>query len=219
LQDTRGRGKESPRVSWQVSFAGTPARHQERAGAMLSELLQKANLFHLLFQLDLDLASKCRLSDCPFCGGKLHQSNYVRKPRGGPPLVAEQYLLRHSFCCAAPGCRRRVLPGSCRFWGRRVYWAAVILVVTALGQGRTSGFSANKLSRLFGIDRKTICRWKVYYREHFPQTPLWRKLRGKVGADIKDSEVCAGLVGCFINQFGSQELAIAQCLQILASGT
>ena len=186
---------------------------------MLPELIQKANLFHLLFQIDLDLACKCRLSGCPFCGGKLHQSNYVRKPRGGPPWLAEQCLLRHSFCCAASDCRRRVLPASCRFWGRRVYWAAVILVVTALGQGRASGFSVNKLSRLFDIDRKTICRWIVYFREQFPHTPLWRSLRGKVGADVKDSEICAGLVRCFIREFGSQELAIGQCLQFLAGAT
>jgi len=186
---------------------------------MLSELLKKANLFHLLFQIDLDLARKCHLSGCPYCGGKLHQSNYVRKPRGGPPSLPELYLLRHSFCCGASDCRRRVLPASCRFWGRRVCWAAVILVVTALGQGRTSGFSINKLSHLFGIDRKTICRWMVYFREQFPQTPLWRRLRGKVSADVKDSELPSGLLRHFIDQFGSEEIAIGQCLRFLAAGT
>jgi hypothetical protein len=186
---------------------------------MLSELLQKANLFHLLFQIDLDLAHKCRLSGCPFCGGKLHQSNYVRKPRGGPPEIPELYLLRQSFCCSASDCRRRVLPGSCRFWGRRVYWAAVILVVMALRQGRTSGISIRKLSRLFDIDRKTICRWMMYFREQFPQTPLWRRLRGKVAADVKDSELPTGLVHFFISQLGSEESAIGQCLQFLAAGT
>jgi hypothetical protein len=186
---------------------------------MLAELLEKANLFHLLFQIDLDLACKCRLSGCPYCGGALHQSNYVRKPRGGPPEIPESCCIRHSFCCGACDCRRRVLPASCRFWGRRVYWGAVILVVTALGQGRTSGFSVNKLSRLFGIDRKTICRWMLYFREQFPYTPLWRRLRGKVSADVKDSALPSGLVRYFIDQFGSEESAIGQCLRFLAPAT
>jgi hypothetical protein len=133
--------------------------------------------------------------------------------------MLEQYCVRHSFCCSASDCRQRVLPASCRFWGRRVYWGAVILVVTALGQGRTSGFSINKLSRLFGIERKTICRWMIYFREQFPKTPLWRRLRGKVGADVKDNDLPAGLVRRFIKKFGSEEIAVGQCLQFLASST
>ena len=43
--------------------------------------------------------------------------------------------MRLSFCCGREGCRRRVLPPSVLFWGRRVYWAAVVLVVTAPCQG------------------------------------------------------------------------------------
>ena len=186
---------------------------------MLSELIQKSNLFHLLFRIDLDLATQRRLSGCRFCGGVLHQGNYVRKPRGGPESIPEQYLIRHSLCCGQPDCRKRTLPPSCRFWGRRVYWGAVILLVMALRQGRTTGYSINKISRIFEINRKTVCRWITYFREHFPQTARWQRLRGKVCAYVKDSELPIGLLQYFIGHLGSEESGLAGCLHFFAAGT
>lgn len=183
---------------------------------MLPELLQKTNLFHLLFRIDSDIADQCRLSGCPFCGGVLHQGNYIRKPRGGPESISEQYLLRHSFSCGNEGCRKRTLPGSCRFWGRRVYWGSVILVVMGLRQGRTTGYSVNKISRVFGINRKTICRWIVYFREQFPQTAKWQRLRGRVSACVEDEDLPGGLLQYFVSRYGSEENAVSGCLHFLA---
>jgi hypothetical protein len=111
---------------------------------MLSELLQKVSLFRLLYQIDLDLANQQRQCGCPYCGGRLDRAGYERKPRGGPPGIPEQYLIRHSLCCSQADCRRRSLPPSCLFMGRRVYWGCVILVVMALRQNRAG--SANIVS-------------------------------------------------------------------------
>ena len=72
----------------------------------------------------------------PFCGSPLHDAHYQRKPRGGPHDLQEAFEVRFSLCCGRPGCRRRVLPPSVRFWDRRVYWAPVLLLVSALRQGQ-----------------------------------------------------------------------------------
>ncbi len=37
-----------------------------------------------------------------------------------------------------------------------------------------------ELSRLFGADRHTIARWRVFWSEHFPQTPFWKTARGRL---------------------------------------
>ena len=87
---------------------------------MLTELLQRISLFRLLRTIDSDLAQKTRQQRCPYCGGHLHHSNYARKPRGGPTTIPEEYLIRESLCCGREGCRKRTLPPSCLFMGRRV---------------------------------------------------------------------------------------------------
>ena len=184
---------------------------------MLPELLQKSNLYCLLYRIDVDLAGQCRECGCPYCGGQLHRADYGRKPRGGPESIPEHYLVRHSFCCAQPHCRKRTLPRSCRFWGRRVYWGCVILVVMALRQGRTTGFSINKIVKMFGIDRKTVCRWIVYFREQFPRTNRWRVLRGRLSAHVQDGSLPTGLLEYFFDHFRSHAIGLVACLRFLAA--
>ena len=134
---------------------------------MLIESLQRITLYELLFQIDQELAEQKRTHNCPFCGSALHVSNYLRKPRGGPDNIPEKLLCRHSFCCSSESCRKRVLPISCRFWERKVYWGVVILVVMTLKQGRANGYGAGKLTRLFDISRHTLKRWIAYFKQAF----------------------------------------------------
>lgn len=184
---------------------------------MLPEVLQKSNLFSLLYRIDIDLAEQCRECGCPHCGSRLHRGDYERKPRGGPASIPEPYLLRHSFCCGGLDCRKRTLPPSCRFWGRRVYWGCVILVVMALRQGRTTGFSINKLAKMFDIDRKTVSRWIGYFRDHFPATDRWQRLRGRVSAGVQDSSLPTGLLEHFFDYYRSFEIGLVACLYFFAS--
>jgi hypothetical protein len=100
---------------------------------MLPELLQSANLFHVLHPLDIDLADQQQKAGCPYCGGTLHSSNYQCKPLVGPDLSASPGK-RFSLCCSEKTRRRRTLPKTTRFMDRRVYFKVVILIVTALNQ-------------------------------------------------------------------------------------
>lgn len=87
---------------------------------MLLELLQKACIFRLLDRTDTDLATEHRQKGCPHCGGRLQQANYARKPRGGPSAIPDEHMVRQAFCSSREHCRRRTLPPSCLFMGRRV---------------------------------------------------------------------------------------------------
>jgi len=185
---------------------------------MLAELLQKSSLFSLLHRIDTDLANQCRERGCPFCGGPLHQATYQRKPRGGPVDLPEECLIRQSLCCGRENCRRRYLPASCLFMGRRVYWAGVILVVMALRQNRLEGSSTSELMRMFDMSRKTVCRWMSYFQEVFPNSAQWQKLRGRVHSSIRDSELPGDLLRYFIRYADSAEAGLVGCLRFLATG-
>lgn len=185
---------------------------------MLPELLQKSNLFFLLYQIDLDLAQKCRETGCPFCNGSLNQANYSRKPWGAPPNIPDSQKIRQSLCCSKEGCRKRRLPPSCIYMGRKKYWSAVIIVVMALRQNSHHRTSCVKLMRLFNISYKTILRWRDWFRDIFPTTSQWHRLRGRVSALIDSSQLPASLLDHFLKTHKSDEAGLIGCLIFLASG-
>ena len=183
---------------------------------MLLQTIQRVTLFALLARLDQDLSESLRQRGCPHCGGPLHRAPYTRKPRGGPVDIPEEYLIRLSLCCGREGCRRRLLPPSCLFLGRKVYWAPVIFVVLTLRQGRMEGYCVRQLTGLLGINRKTLARWMAWFRDCFPQTPLWKRVRGRVSPEVANRDLPAALVLFFLAHHKDELLALAACLAFLA---
>jgi hypothetical protein len=164
----------------------------------------------------MDLAERHRQGGCQYCSGPLNQANYQRKPRGGPDDIPEDCLLRFSLCCAREGCRRRSLPPSTRFMGRRVYWGCVVLVVMTLRQNRPNGVSAKKLRELFGFTQNTLIRWTAYFRDIFPSRAQWQRLRGAVSPRVRNGELPGALVGFFLLHSESPEKGLIACLGFLA---
>lgn len=185
---------------------------------MLDEIVQRESLFCLLHRLDEELAQESRQRRCPFCGGPLHQSNYARKPRGEMSPLPEAYLVRLSNCCGRPGCRRRVLPGSVKFLGRKIYWGSIHLVAMALRQQRPGGWSAHQVMLHLGIPAKTLSRWARYWRETFPNTPAWQRLRGQVPPAVADTALPGALLELFLREQPTPEHALVGCLRFLATG-
>jgi hypothetical protein len=185
---------------------------------MLSEVLRRPQLFSLLHKIDVDLAAFTRDSNCPFCGGPLHSASYVRKPRGGPPALSEEYCVRLSLCCGSEGCRRRTLPLSVLFWGRRVYWGAVILVVTGLLQQRTEGFCARRIEELFGVPRQTLTRWLTWFRDVFPKSELWQSLCGRFMLPVSTDSIPLVVFERLGLSRGDPEAVLVSCLRLLRFG-
>lgn len=184
---------------------------------MLPELLQRVSLFQILHKIDQDLAEQCRLSGCPYCRGALHQASYLRKPRGGPKSIPEEYMIRMSLCCGRKNCRRRVLPPSCLFMGRKVYWRAVIVVVTSLRQARKNSTSINALQRMFAVSRKTIVRWIHYFRNEFASSKGWQRLRGLLPCTVSNDNLPSDLLNCFFDNHPNSTVALIHCLNFLSS--
>jgi len=187
--------------------------------SMLPIFFQPANLLsliQLLFRIDQDLADQRQTARCPHCDGPLHHGNYQRKPRGLLDRLPDKYFVRQSFCCGNPECRRRCLPSSVLFMGRRVYWHGVILVIMALRQRRPQSASKASLMELFEVSRQTINRWVYFFHEIFPKNEQWQRLRGMVGAQVDDRELPSSLLNFFGKQYLFPDEAFLRCLRFLA---
>lgn len=133
--------------------------------------------FASLEEFDRKIAESVALAGCRHCGGPLYQGNYKRKPRGGIVAEAgEAFRLRHSLCCGREGCRKRALPPSLRFLGRRVYQEAVVLLASALAMALESLRTASEVT---GVPKRTLRRWHSWWTGAFPCSAVWTELRAR----------------------------------------
>jgi hypothetical protein len=163
---------------------------------MYRSLLEDSRLYEILLKCDEDLAAAARAQGCG-CGGALHRASYPRKPRGFIAGQPADYDERHSFCCAQDGCRKRVTPPSLRFLGPKVYVSAVVTLVTALRCGPDARRSS-ELQQLVGVSRRTLERWRLWWQEVFPATPLFRVMRAWI-SEVSIAQLPASLLAHFKN--------------------
>jgi hypothetical protein len=171
--------------------------HTVEYSIMYHDLPRDARFWSFLLAVDLDLAETARKKACS-CGGRLHCANYPRKPRGTHVQLPEQERLRLSFCCDRDGCRKRVTPPSVRFLGQKVYLSAIIILISAMRQGPTPR-RVRELSNRFRADRRTIARWQVFWREHFPQTAFWKIARARLVPLVEIISLPYSLLDAFLH--------------------
>lgn len=137
----------------------------------------EVEFFEQLKLMDERLAAAVAAARCPHCGGPLHRSNYERKPRGGLLCGSgESVYLRHSLCCGRRGCRKRTLPPSLRFLGRRVYLGAVVVIASALALLQAG---LEEASRVSGVPVRTLVRWGTWWANDYVSSPAWAELRAR----------------------------------------
>jgi hypothetical protein len=102
------------------------------------------------------------------------------------------------------------------FRGRRVYWGAVVWVITALRQGRVDGITAARLQAQCGVTRLTLARWLAYVRTCFPQTATWRRLGSRFWPPVPPGTLVADVLGRFVRARGDPEPGLVACLVALA---
>ena len=165
---------------------------------MHHDLLRDSGFWLFLLTIDRALAASVREKGCS-CKGRLHSANYLRNPRGGPGDLPKECCYRLSLCCDRDGCRKRVTPPSVRFLGRKVYLAAVVVLVAAMRQG-PSPRRVRELSQRFGADRQTIARWQVFWQEHFPQTRFWKVARSRLLPAVAIEILPLSLLNAFLGR-------------------
>ena len=159
---------------------------------MVEDLDLRREVFLLLVRLDESVMHRVAAAGCRWCEGRLHRSDYGRKPRGA--LIApagEEFVRRFSLCCAREGCRKRATPPSVRFLGRRVYLGAVVIVASIVALAlRTAG----EMRRRTGVPARTTRRWLGWWQGAFLDTEVFVTICARlIGVDA--GQVPASIVG------------------------
>ena len=163
--------------------------------SLYSTLLGDATFHNLLLACDRDLANQVRRRRCLLCRSPLHSANYPRKPRGRLCRLPPEHDWRLSLCCARHGCRKRKTPPSLRFLGRKVYLAVTFIVIGILREGATQT-RMRRLTELIRVDRRTIKRWRGWWRESFTAMPFWQAARAAFMPPVDEARLRRPLASC-----------------------
>lgn len=174
---------------------------------MCHALLGDASLHRRLLSIDQDLGREAREGGCRVCGGRLHRADYPRQPRGAPEGLGADFERRLSFCCGREGCRKRLTPASVRFLGRRV-WLGVVVTLACVATHGVSGRRARRLREELGVDRRTLERWRRWWREELPAAGAWQGLRGKLRGGLRVEELPCSLLERFAGSAAEKLVAL-----------
>ena len=183
---------------------------------MYSALLADATFHELLLAYDRDLADIARDAGCG-CGGVLHSAKYPRKPRPQLGWLRPEYHWRFSYCCDVDGCRLRSTPPSLRFLGRKVYLAAIVVVVSVMQHG-ISEPRMRRLNGVMGVDRRTLVRWRMWWREAFTASPFWSSARAAFMPPVDEHRLPAVLLERFAGSAAKRLIALLHFLAPLSGG-
>ena len=179
-------------------------------------ILSDTRFYDLLLGFDRQIADAAHADRCQRCGAALHWGSYERKPRGGPAGLGPEHLRRFSLCCAADGCRKRETPGSLRFLGRKVFFGAMVVLISAMQQGVTP-VRAKQLQALIGVSRRTVSRWRDWWCTVFTESPFWRAHRGLASA-AGTADLPASLLQSFDGAIERQLISLLRFLAPITTG-
>jgi hypothetical protein len=188
-----------------------------RTHPLYRDLLADATFHELLFACDRDLADTARCAGCARCSGAVHSAPYWRKPRGRPCRLGREHDLRFSFCCAVDGCRSRATPPSLRFLGPKVYIAAIVVLIAMLRHGATAR-RMRELDRVIGVDRRTVERWRRWWRDSFTTTSFWRIARATLMPPVDQNRLPAALIERFAGDDADRLVALLRFMGPLTGG-
>jgi hypothetical protein len=186
---------------------------------LYSTLLADSTFHDLLLAYDRDLADSRQQAGCA-CGGVLHSAKYPRKPRPWAVVrsLEPEHSLRFSFCCAVDGCRSRATPPSLRFLGRKVYLATIVVVISMMQHG-VSEPRMRRLAQSFNIDRRTIARWRRWWREVFTAMPFWQAARAAFMPPVDENWLPGTLIERFTGRSAAERMiALLRFLAPIAGG-
>jgi hypothetical protein len=188
-----------------------------RTHPLYSTLLADAKFHELLLAFDRDLADTARCAGCALCSGVLHSARYRRKPRGRPCRLGPEHDRRFSFCCAADGCRMRETPPSLRFLGRKIYLAAMVVLIAIMRHGATVP-RLRQLTEVVGVDRRTVARWQAWWRDTFTSSPFWQIARAAFMPPVDQDHLPASLLERFAGSDGEQLIALLRFIAPITGG-
>jgi hypothetical protein len=87
---------------------------------------------------------------------------------------------------------RGATPPSLRFLGPKVYIAAIVVLIAILRHGATA-LRMRELTEVIGVDRRTVERWRTWWRDSFTATPFWQVARAAFMPPVDPGQLPAAL--------------------------
>lgn len=178
---------------------------------MYRDLLRDARFLELLLKIDREKLDEVRAARCPCCGGPLHSGHFARKPRGlpvPPERMPDGYDMRFDLCCG--WCRRRVMPWSVRYLGRKTYLAAVIAIATVVVRGMDRD-AVRLVRRELGISLSTLARWQRWWQA-LPGTAFWHRVRGVLPVDLDAGALPGSLLARYTGTAAQRTVGLLRLL-------
>ena len=188
-----------------------------RTHPLYRDVLTDATFHQLLLACDRDLADTARGAGCKRCNGVVHSAHYWRKPRGRPCRLGREHDRRFSFCCAVDGCRSRATPPSLRFLGPKVYIAAIVVLIAILRHGATT-LRVRELTEVIGVDRRTVERWRTWWRDSFTTTPFWKVARAAFMPPVDPGRLPTALIERFAGDDADRLVALLRFMGPITGG-
>ncbi len=182
----------------------------------IEEILRDTRFYELLLGFDRQIAEAAHTDRCRNCGATLHWGSWERKPRGVPAGLGAEHRRRFSLCCAADGCRKRETPGSLRFLGRKVYFSAMVVLISAMQSG-LNPVRMRHLKELVGVTRRTVLRWRDWWHTVFAMSPFWRA-HGALAPAANTADLPASLLKSFAGAIEQQLLSLLRFLVPVTTG-
>ncbi len=182
----------------------------------IEQILRDTRFYQLLLEFDRQIAEAAHALPCGECGSKLHWGSFGRKPRGVPAGLGPEHLRRFSLCCAKDGCRTRETPSSVRFLSRKVFLGAMVVLISAMQSGLNPA-RMQRLKALVGVSRRTVSRWRDWWRTVFTESPFWRAHRGLAPA-ASTADLPASLLKSFDGAIEQQLVLLLRFLAPVTTG-
>ena len=158
----------------------------------IEEILRDTRFYELLLGFDRQIAERRMRIDARSAGRRCTGGRANASRAADRPGWVLEHRRRFSLCCAADGCRKRETPGSLRFLGRKVYFGAMVVLISAMQSGLNPA-RMKRLKELVGVSRRTVMRWRDWWRTVFTESPFWRAHRALAPA-ARDADLPASLL-------------------------
>ena len=105
----------------------------------------------------------------------------------------------------------------CAFWAASVYLATVVTLISAMMLG-TTPYRLARLSVVPGLDRRTLARWRAWWRSTFTDGPFAPVARAAVVPPIDIAALPVSLLDRFAGDMREQLIALLRFLGPLTGG-
>jgi len=99
-----------------------------------------------------------------------------------------------------------------------VYLAATIILISILREDATAS-RMRRLTELIGVDRRTIERWRRWWRESFTAMPFWQAARARFMRPVDEAQLPAAMLERFSgNSLTERMIALLRFLGPISGG-